>query len=79
MGDVVFANLFYGQEHFACIWMVTGYPDIPTGPMRLIFGNLAISVDHGADLHFCQILEFKLGLFRKTKSSSIIVIISGLM
>lgn len=41
-----------------------GYDETLTGLRRLVYGNLAIYMDLGAVLHFCQIHEQRFGFFK---------------
>ena len=43
------------------------YDDTLVGLRRLIYGNLAIYMDLGAVLHFCQMHEERFGFFRQNK------------
>ncbi|MBK4216706.1 hypothetical protein JJJ17_12285 [Paracoccus caeni] len=60
-------NLVDWQEISARMWMDMGYPETLIGLRRLIYGNLAIYMDLGAVLHFCQMHEAEFGFFRLSK------------
>ncbi len=67
VNDNNFTNLIDIQEIGARLWSNMGYPETLIGLRRLMYGNLAIYMDLGALLHFCQMHEAEFNFFRDGK------------
>ncbi len=55
------------QEGGSSVVTGVGYQETLIGLRRLVYGNLAIYMDLGAILHFCQMHEARFGYFEKGK------------
>lgn len=65
--DNPIAHLLDWQEIISRRWLDLGYEETKIGLRRLTYGNLAIYMDLGAVLHFCQMHEARFGFFRTGK------------
>lgn len=67
VNDGNLANLLDWQEIVSRLWIDVGYEETRIGLRRLVYGNLAIYMDLGAVLHFCQMHEERFNFFKQGK------------